>query len=309
MDIQVILASTVIATLITTIANMYTSKRTENLKYITEERQKWRKKIRKIAEDIADCPQNQIKKHLTALKVRINANGKVAIFNEELSYMEDSHIWELIKKLENTSLSVSEYEEQKDNLINTLSLLLKFDWERQKQEVSGSHIKKIHMIFYICVLLITIYVYGIPKDFSSESISPLYMLSILCISIPNMIFVVDEMLVNLLKRKKAFIFALVVTLIYFAGIGFTLYTAANIKGILGANNVDRIVKLLGGFLVVFSVLDFVLSCIYIFSPICKMERYKKAAGKVSGMESNTNSRNENVNREEQGNANNSNNNH
>lgn len=150
MGLQVILASTVIAALITTIANMYTSKRTGNLKYITEERQKWREEIRKIAEDIEECPRNQIKKQLTRLKVRINANGKIALLNNDLSYFEDGHIWYLIEKLEDPCLDFTKYEEEKGNLINTLSLLLKFDWERQKRDVLGSNIKK-YMWFFMYV--------------------------------------------------------------------------------------------------------------------------------------------------------------
>lgn len=42
MDVRVILTSTVIAAIISFLANVYNSRRTGNLKYITEERQKWR---------------------------------------------------------------------------------------------------------------------------------------------------------------------------------------------------------------------------------------------------------------------------
>lgn len=282
MELQAVLTSTVVAAIISMLANVYNSRRTENLKYITEERQKWREEIRKIAEDIVDCPRNEIKKHLTRLKVRINSNGKI---NKE-SYMEDGHIWQLIENLENSSLTASEYEKQKVHLIDTLALLLKFDWERQKREVSGSYIKRWHMIFYVCVLLMTVYIYGIPNELSSESIKPLYMFSILCISIPCMIFAIDETLMNLLKQRKVWVFAVVVVIIYSLVIIYILYTVGNITGTLEINNVDEIVKLLGIFMVAFSILDLVLSCIYIISPICKMISYDKAAEKVSGLESN-----------------------
>ena len=57
MDLQVILTSTVVAAVISTLTSVYNSRRTGNLKYITEERQKWREEIRKIAESIEDCSE------------------------------------------------------------------------------------------------------------------------------------------------------------------------------------------------------------------------------------------------------------
>ena len=274
MDLQIVLTSTVVAAIITTLANIYSSKRTGNLKYITEERQKWRKEIRKIAENIADSPRDKIKKYLTKLKVRINANG---IINRE-SYMEDGHIWELIEKLENSNLTVSEYEKQKDNLVNTISLLLKFDWERQKREVAGSYIKRMHRMVYVWVLLITVYIYGIPEDFSSASISPFYMVSLLFISIPCTIFSFSEMVVDSKVKLRVWI-----------GIEAALsmiYIGANIVGFL-KGDIDLIILLLGIFLIIYLVVDLVLSCRYWFSQIRKIENYVNTARKVSGLESNS----------------------
>lgn len=299
MGLQVVLASTVIAALITTLANVYNSKKAGNLKYITEERQKWREEIRKIAEDIVDCPRDEIKKHLTRLKVRINSNGKI----DKESYMDDGHIWQLIENLENSSLAVSEYEKQKEHLIDTLSLLLKFDWERQKREVLGSHIKKMHVIFFTCVLLITIYIYGIPKEISSKSINPLYMFGIFCIAIPNIIFAVNDTLVNLIKQKMAIVFTAVVTIIYLAAIIYIFFISGNIAGILKANNVDETVKFIGVFMIALSVLDLSLSLVHICSPIYRMKNYEKAAAKVSGLESNRSRCEANESEEEQSNSN------
>lgn len=299
MDLQAVLTSTVVAAVISILANMYNARRTESLKYVTEERQKWREEIRKIAEDIVDCPRDEIKKHLTRLKVRINSNGKI---NKE-SYVEDGHIWKLIENLENSSLTVSEYEKQKDHLIDTLSLLLKFDWERQKREVLGSRIKKMHIIFFTCVLLITIYIYGIPKEFSSESISPLYVFNILCIAGPNIIFAVDDALGELIKKKMAKAFTVVGTLIYLGAIIYMFFIFGNIKGILEPDNIDKIVKLIGIFMIAFSLLDFVLSLVYIWSSIGRMKSYNEAAVKVSGIESDHSSGENNAHQEEQSGSN------
>lgn len=299
MDLQAVLTSTVVAAVISILANVYNARRAESLKYVTEERQKWREEIRKIAEDIVDCPRDEIKKHLTRLKVRINSNGKI----DKKSYIEDGHIWQLIENLENSSFDISEYEKQKEYLIDTLSLLLKFDWERQKREVLGSHIKKMHIIFFTCVLLVTIYIYGIPKEFSSNSISPLYMFSIFCITIPNIIFAVEDTLGELIKKKMAIVFACVVTIIYLLAIIYVFFIYGNIIGILKADNIDEIVKLLAGFMIAISMLDFILSCVYIFSPIHRIYRYNKGVLKVSGIESNSSSGENNACQEEQSSSN------
>lgn len=155
MDMNVILTSTVIAAVISLLTNVYTSRRTANLKYITEERQKWREEIRKIAEDIVDCPRDEIKKHLTKLKVRINANGK---FKKD-SYYEDSHIWKLIHDIEDSNICNECLEDKKEILINSLSLLLKYDWERQKREVLGTNIDRMRIIL-TCALLVIIFANG-----------------------------------------------------------------------------------------------------------------------------------------------------
>lgn len=90
MDLQVLLTSTVVAAVISMLTNVYNSKRTGNLKYITEERQKWREEIRQIAEDIIPCSQFSIKKYLIRLKVRINAEG---LYNEKNCNLGDNDYW------------------------------------------------------------------------------------------------------------------------------------------------------------------------------------------------------------------------
>ena len=86
MDMNVILTSTVIAAVISLLANVYNSRRTRKLKYITEERQKWREDIREIAENITKCSQFNIGVQLTRLKMRINANGVKTIIAQKEGY-------------------------------------------------------------------------------------------------------------------------------------------------------------------------------------------------------------------------------
>lgn len=112
------------------------------------------------------------------------------------------------------------------------------------------------------------------------------MFVILCISIPCIIIIMDEILMKMLKQRMAIVFAVVVLFIYLLVIIYTLYIVRSIVGILEASNGNEIVKFLGIFMVACSILDFVLRWIHIISPICKMQSYNKAAKKVSGLERN-----------------------
>lgn len=189
MDLQVILTSTVVAAVISTLTSVYNSRRTGNLKYITEERQKWREEIRKIAESIEDCSRYDIKKQLTRLKVRINANGKL----KEDSYYEDSHIWNLIHDLENFNICEKCFKNKKQDLINSLSFLLKYDWERQKREVLGTNIDKIRIIL-TSALLVSVLING-KFDFSVLFCS-------MSILLPSVFPLLKQVMIRLSREKS-----------------------------------------------------------------------------------------------------------
>lgn len=141
MNIKTIMASCVIAALITGILSFISALMKSNkegkLSRITDERKMWRDEIRQIAQEISiidvndlDNPKskNRFSELLTKLKVRINSRG----FDKE-NILQDSHIWKSIINLEEkdtcTKLEI-------DKLIHYLSALLKYDWERSKMEIS-----------------------------------------------------------------------------------------------------------------------------------------------------------------------------
>ncbi|MGL4605846.1 MAG: hypothetical protein ACRCU3_00050 [Eubacteriaceae bacterium] len=143
-----ILASTLLVALVTGIFSVYAMLRGHRLRYITEEREKWRESIRKIADELGQLDYNiitelEIKQILVRLKTRINAYGKELSDRSEKGayYLKDGHIWEQISKIESIMLEKKENKEIKkeiDHLITFLSLLLKYDWERSKREVEGN---------------------------------------------------------------------------------------------------------------------------------------------------------------------------
>lgn len=164
-----------ISTIITTIFTFISNSKKNNLDYITKERSDWRKEMREIAVKVGKIEvgsQNQfplVRDVMHELKVRINGYGKAYItpmgmseIKKEASYyLEDGHIWEVIEKLENYDLEsppendpndlqhiqiaadTVEFNKNKKLLVNYLSALLKFDWERSKQEIGWEFSKLI----------------------------------------------------------------------------------------------------------------------------------------------------------------------
>ena len=136
MDIQVVLEASAVATVIGAGISYLTFRNSSKLTYITQERKEWRAEIRKIAEKLEECPYENRKQVLVKLKTRINAYGKFENRpNNEGNPLKDAHIWDCIQMIE--TCPKEKYDELRELLIELLSLLLKDDWERAKQEVTG----------------------------------------------------------------------------------------------------------------------------------------------------------------------------
>ena len=102
------------------------SKRNQ-LDYITKERSEWRKSLKLIIVDLLDGKNR--KSAVSRLKSQINPYGfdmNVKYINEY--YMKDGHIWDLLSDFDYS-------EEKSQKLSQYLELLLKYDWERSKNEV------------------------------------------------------------------------------------------------------------------------------------------------------------------------------
>lgn len=251
MDMNVILTSTVIAAVISLLANVYNSRRTGKLKYITEERQKWREDIREIAENITKCSQFNIGVQLTRLKMRINANGVKTIiaqkegYNKKRAgrYLNDVHIWKLIDELENPKC-IDKFEDNKKKLFLYLSALLKYDWERAKQEVKGSELDSLQIVFSVLSSGIYLWLlYTNEKDFiSMQSVSAIALLLIPCAFIP-----IYKLIHNILKKYPLavwgifIIITMVIVINLYKGIGVNI---ENLLKILKVDNFQYIVIIL-----------------------------------------------------------------
>ena len=102
------------------------SKRNQ-LDYITKERSEWRKSIKLIIVDLLNGENRE--SAVNSLRTQINPYGycrNIKYTNEY--YMKDGHIWDLLNDFDYS-------EEKSQKLIQYLRLLLKYDWERSKNEV------------------------------------------------------------------------------------------------------------------------------------------------------------------------------
>ena len=136
--IEVLLSSAVIVAVI----QYFQGEKNNKLQYITEERAKWRKEIKEIISEIRIADFQTIEKCLTDLGKNLNAYGYYPdgrYENDKLDFLKDEHIWremDIIQKAVNEH-NMPNFEKSKGNLIHYLFLLLKFDWERSKQEIKG----------------------------------------------------------------------------------------------------------------------------------------------------------------------------
>lgn len=146
--IKTILTSGVIAAVITGLISfvsaMVSSNKEARLSRITDERKAWREEIRRIAEELSiinidnDKDKLNLIVLLTKLKIRINSRGFLTQdSSNELDYLKDSHIWNSIHILEQEETCTNKklFNNEIKKLINYLSALLKYDWERSKLEV------------------------------------------------------------------------------------------------------------------------------------------------------------------------------
>lgn len=185
--LSIFVGPTIVATIISGIFSIFLSRKTAGNEYITQERANWRKSIREICEKInPDINKlEELKNALKLLKLYLNAYGLPYGTSEKTllkagQILKDTHIWMLIISLER---NIEQYESQLNNdkevknkkksqnnpenkrasffddtkkacslLITYLSLLLKYDWERSKEEVR----KNISVILGLAIMAINL---------------------------------------------------------------------------------------------------------------------------------------------------------
>ncbi|MCP4353104.1 MAG: hypothetical protein GY795_47240 [Desulfobacterales bacterium] len=132
MDIGTVLTSGVVAALISGIIAIRNSERNFEIENITKERTKWREKIREKNVQIQEAHQNKESGKIEAVgaELRLLLNPMDALDRDILSEIN----W--LKNSESTPDDMERFSIK-------LSLLLKHDWERAKQETKNAFHKKV----------------------------------------------------------------------------------------------------------------------------------------------------------------------
>ena len=131
-----LLSSTVLTAIITGILGAFVNGKKLETDHITNERKTWREQIRILSKKI-NLSKNlkELKNVLSELKLSINGYGLL----KHTQYLSDGHLWGLILEIEQlSSANKQTLTTYKKFLIELLSVLLKYDWERSKLEIKGN---------------------------------------------------------------------------------------------------------------------------------------------------------------------------
>lgn len=219
--------------------------RESKLNRVTDERRKWRKEIRNIAEGFStinmssmdDIAEQVFMQLLIKLKMRINTYGKYS-----KDCLKDCHIWKSISILEDKEKRT---EKQKNKLIDYLSLLLKYDWERSKIEASTSIIEILGYCIYIASNVL--FVYFAYTDFVNTNIPAVIELILIFAGV----FFFPLLILTGLKMLKVngywgdLFFSYIVPVLI---LSYVLYKNANDEGYLNSLTIPIVLQIVALFL-------------------------------------------------------------
>lgn len=146
MDITLLLGSGFAGALFSGIVTYIIFRKQGYLQHVTATRKDWRDEMREIAARLHGATYRQTTKILTELKVRINGYGNNLRRDD---YLADAHIWKIISEIENERLEKEELTRKQEQLIEYLSVLLKGDWERSKNEICGNFFEPFS---WVCII-------------------------------------------------------------------------------------------------------------------------------------------------------------
>lgn len=186
---EVLLSSAVIVALIE-----YISKnKSNNLQYITSARSEWRKAMKQTACRLYQADRGNIGEVFAELKVNLNGYGFFPSFDQypadkQLDFFRDEHIWKQIAYIEENMYCWEEetFTREKNKVNKYITSLLKFDWERTKQEVKSKSLILLCTVLYLCVHIPVLHLF--PGDKSligqiSEQIIPITCIVLALISV------------------------------------------------------------------------------------------------------------------------------
>lgn len=217
-----IISAVGISTIISTIFTFVQANKKNNLDLITKERSEWRKNLKEILSELNDG--NEKDSTLIKLKSQINPYGKdIEIKNTKPYFMKDGHIWDELEK--------SDQERDYDRLSFFVELLLKYDWERSKQEIKFKPSKFLDWSIYLLILFSILYSCYIAFDkYQSEPENILLLFLGVSSFVSLILFLLQKQVTNIIKKnpsknpnEQVWIFTIFYGLPYFIVV-FTLIT-------------------------------------------------------------------------------------
>lgn len=173
--LQMIGSSVVIVALI----NMVMQNKSNQITHITDSRAIWRQDIKNYTKKINSSDGKALLAVLDAIKVNLNGYGchKKNEYprDEKLDFLKDEHIWKSIDRIETECIKGTRKDntlikKEKDRLCQFLVLLLKFDWERSKDEVKKNMMAVFSVLFF-CLSFLTCCLQNIDYTDKNEILS------------------------------------------------------------------------------------------------------------------------------------------
>ncbi|MBS7009849.1 hypothetical protein [Anaerostipes sp.] len=152
--IQILLSSVVLVAVIEYILK----NKSNSLQYITSARSDWRKDMKQTASRLYQADRGQIGEIFAELKVNLNGYGFFPTLDlypddKQLEFFRDEHIWKQIAYIEEKMNDWEDetFSREKNKVNEYITCLLKFDWERTKQEVKTKSTVLLFIVLFFCV--------------------------------------------------------------------------------------------------------------------------------------------------------------
>ncbi|MCD1277390.1 hypothetical protein [Streptococcus sinensis] len=185
-----IISAVGISAIIGTIFTFIQFNKKNSLDFVTTERAEWRRQLKQILIDLTDDEKRTVA--ITKLKSQINPYGKnMDIKCSKPYYMKDGHIWDILDK----------HKIDYDRLSLYIELLLKYDWERSKQEIRSKPSRLLNWCIRLALLISSMYAcYIIHDKFKFSFWFDLSLFSLICILLQQ--WITDIIRENLSRNKK-----------------------------------------------------------------------------------------------------------
>lgn len=197
--IEVLLSSVVIVALIE-----YVSKNKSNsLQYVTSARSDWRNDMKQTACRLYQADREQVGEVFAELKVNLNGYGFFPSLSQypddkQLDFFKDEHIWKQIAYIEEKMYGWQDetFTMEKNKVNEYITSLLKFDWERTKQEVKTKSTFLLFVVLYLGVHLPALYFFqgdqGLMNQINTQ-LMPIacIILSLVIVCLPYVVYEAD----------------------------------------------------------------------------------------------------------------------